>query len=148
MSDNNSSADSFYQLHYSTDGKVFKKVPKLQNADPPPKKKTVDDITPTDSHVKIEEPVNFYEGSEIKFSYAHIEGNADHTALKKAYDDNTELTWQFRFVDAPSLNQQFKGRITDMTPSLDKAKKMRMECTLSMTDKPVAITADGTPVEA
>ena len=77
-----------------------------------------------------EEPVDFFESGEIKFTYAHIEGNADHTALKKAYDDNTELTWQFKFENASSLNQQFKGRITDMTPKMDKTKKLRMECSL------------------
>ncbi len=143
MSDNNSSADSFYALYYSTDGRAFKKVPKLEKADPPPKKKTVDDTTPTDSHIKIEELVDYYESSEIKFTYIHEEGNADHIALKKAYDDNTELTFQMRFEDAPSLNQQFKGRITEMTPQPDKAKKLRMECSLSMTDKPVAVDAEG-----
>lgn len=123
----NLSADSFYQLLYSTDGASFKPIPKLESADPPPRKKTLDDVTPTNSHVKVEEPVDFYEGSEIKFTYAHIEGDADHTALKKAYDDNAELTWQF------------KGRITDMTPKPDKTKKLRMECALSLTTKPAPI---------
>lgn len=134
------SADSFYQLLYSVDGASFKVVPKLESADPPPKKKTLDDVTPTDSHIKVEEPVDFFESGEIKFTYAHIEGNADHTALKKAYEDNTELTWQFKFENASSLNQQFKGRITDMTPKMDKTKKLRMECSLSMTTKPTHIT--------
>lgn len=138
MSDN-LSADSYYQLLYSTDGASFKPVPKLESADPPPRKKTLDDVTPTNSHIKVEEPVDFYEGTEIKFTYAHIEGDADHTALKKAYDDNTELTWQFKFENAGSLNQQFKGRITDMTPKMDKVKKLRMECSLSLTTKPTAI---------
>ncbi len=138
MSDN-LSADSFYQLLYSADGASYKPIPKLESADPPPRKKTLDDVTPTNSHVKVEEPVDFYEGTEIKFTYAHIEGDADHTALKKAYDDNTELTWQFKFENATSLGQQFKGRITDMTPKPDKSKKLRIECSLSLTTKPTAI---------
>ena len=139
MPDNNLSADSQYQLHYSTDGAAFKKVPKLESADPPPRKKSLDETTPSDSNIKVEEPVDYYEGSEIKFTYAHVENDTDHTALKKAYEDNTELTWQFKFVQAASLNQQFKGRITDMTPKPDKAKKLRMECTLSLTTKPTPI---------
>ena len=143
MSDLNLSADSFYQLFYSTDGQTFKKVPKLQNADPPSRKKVVDDVTPTDSHVKVEEPVDFFETSEIKFTYAHDEGDADHIALKKAYADNSKLTFQFRFEDAPSLNQQFEGRITDMTPQADKTKKLRMECSISVTSKPVSVNAEG-----
>ncbi len=139
MSDN-LSADSFYQLHYSTDGSTFKKVPKLESADPPPRKKTLDETTTTDSNIKVEEPVDYYEGSEIKFTYAHIENDPDHAALKKAYDDNSELTWQYKFTQASSLNQQFKGRITDMTPKGEKAKKLRMECVLSLTTKPTNIT--------
>ena len=38
------SVDSFYQLKYSADGASFKKVPKLQQADPPPRKKTLDEV--------------------------------------------------------------------------------------------------------
>ncbi|MGP1607998.1 MAG: hypothetical protein ACTTGU_07635 [Moraxella sp.] len=139
MSDN-LSADSFYQLLYSADGASYKPIPKLESADPPPRKKTLDEVTPSDSHIKIEEPVDFYEGSEIKFTYAHIEGDADHAALKKAYEDGAELTWQFKFENAASLNQQFKGRITDMTPKPDKAKKLRIECSLSLTTKPTTIS--------
>ena len=134
------SVDSFYQLKYSTDGTAFKKVPKLQDADPPSRKKTLDDVTATDDHVKVEEPVDFYEGGELKAEIAYIESDADHKALKAAYDAGTELHWQYVFTQAPSLSQQFKGRISDWTPKKDAKKKLRIEMAITMTTRPTNVT--------
>ena len=134
------SVDSFYQLKYSTDGTAFKKVPKLQQADPPPRKKTLDEVTATDDHIKVEEPVDFYEGGEIKAEIAYIESDTDHKALKAAYDAGTELTWQYIFTNAPSLSQQFKGRISDWTPKTDTKKKLRIEMAITMTTQPTNVT--------
>lgn len=134
------SVDSFYQLKYSLDGTAYKKVPKLQSADPPPRKKTLDEVTATDDHVKVEEPVDFYEGGEIKAELAYIETDPDHKALKDAYDAGTELYWQYIFVNAPSLSQQFKGRISDLTPKTDPKKKLRIEMAITMTTQPTNVT--------
>ena len=134
------SVDSFYQLKYSTDGTAYKKVPKLQNADPPPRKKTLDEVTATDDHVKVEEPVDFYEGGEIKAEIAYIESDPDHVALKAAYDAGTELNWQYIFTQAPSLSQQFKGRISDWTPKTDTKKKLRIEMAITITTQPTNVT--------
>lgn len=133
MSETANLADSFYTAHYSIDGRVFKKIPALQSADVPSEERVLDEVTTTDSKRKIEVPVDFVESGEWKFEYAYEEGNADHTALQKAYDDKTELTFQLKFPTAASLNRQFKGIISGLTTKAEGKKKIRKEATVSIT---------------
>lgn len=133
------SSDSFYTLEYSSDGTVFKKIPKLQSAQPPSHKKVVDETTSTDDHIKVEEPIDFFDGSEIDFEYVHVENDPEHIKLKTAYENNTELTWRYKFTQAPSLSKQFKGRITELTPTPDPKKKLRQKGRINISSKPIDI---------
>lgn len=126
-------ADSFYTVHYSTDGQTFKKIPALQEADVPSEEAVLDEVTTTDSKRKIEVPVDFVEDGEWSFTYAHDESNADHKALQKAYKDKSELTFQIKFPTAPTLNCEFKGIISALNIKAEVKKKIRREAKVSIT---------------
>ena len=131
--------DAYYTLHVSTDGTTFKKVEYLQNCDPVAEEKTLDDVTPTDAKRTVKAVVEFTEDSDIDFEYVLEPTNTEHLAIQAAYDDNTELTWQFKFTNAPTLSREFKGMVSKLTPSTnDTKKKIRMMGTITITSEPTA----------
>lgn len=131
--------DAYYTLHVSTDSLTFNKVKHLQKCDPPTSEKTLDDVTPTDAKRTVKAVVDFTEDSEIDFELALDPADVQHLAIQAAYDDNTELTWQFKFTNAPTLSREFKGMVSKLTPSTDDTKKkIRMMGTITITSEPTA----------
>lgn len=131
--------DAYYTLHVSTDGLTFDKVKHLQKCDPLTSEKTLDDVTPTDAKRTVKAVVDFTEDSEIDFEFVLDPADVQHLAIQAAYDDNTELTWQFKFTNAPTLSREFKGMVSKLTPSTDDTKKkIRMQGTITITSEPTA----------
>ncbi len=131
--------DAYYTLHVSTDGLTFDKVKHLQKCDPPTSEKTLDDVTPTDAKRTVKAVVDFTEDSEIDFEFVLDPADVQHLAIQAAYDDNTELTWQFKFTNAPTLSREFKGMVSKLMPSTDDTKKkIRMQGTITITSEPTA----------
>lgn len=131
--------DAYYTLHVSTDGSTFEKVEYLQKCDPVVEEKTLDEVTPTDAKRTVKAVVDFTEDSEIDFEFVLDPADVQHLAIQAAYDDNTELTWQFKFTNAPTLSREFKGMVSKLTPSTDDTKKkIRMQGTITITSEPTA----------
>lgn len=131
--------DAYYTLHVSTDGLTFDKLKHLQKCDPPTSDKTLDDVTPTDAKRTVKAVVDFTEDSEIDFEFVLDPADVQHLAIQAAYDDNTELTWQFKFTNAPTLSREFKGMVSKLKPSTDDTKKkIRMMGTITITSEPTA----------
>ena len=131
--------DAYYTLHVSTDGLTFDKVKHLQKCDQPTSEKTLDDVTPTDAKRTVKAVVDFTEDSVIDFEFVLDPAVVQHLAIQAAYDDNTELTWQFKFTNAPTLSREFKGMVSKLTPSTDDTKKkIRMQGTITITSEPTA----------
>lgn len=129
--------DAYYTLNVSTDGLAFEKVKHLLKCEPLTSEKTLDDVTPTDAKRTVKAVVDFTEDSEIDFEFALDPADVQHLAIQDAYDANTELTWQFKFANAPTLSRQFKGMISKLTPSTDDTKKkIRMMGTITITSEP------------
>lgn len=136
-------ADGFYSLHVkTTPSGQFAKIDHLQKCDPPTEEKVRDEVTATDDTQKIEVTVNFKEFSEIEFEYVLDSKNATHTALQKAYDDDAEVEFQFKFTHVPSENRQFKGKISKLTvDGDDPKKKLRKKGTITITGDVTKIVA-------
>ena len=131
--------DAYYTLHVSTEGTTFNKIEHLTSAEPPTSEKTMDDVTATDDKRTIKAVVDFTEDSEIEFEYVLDPTNTEHTAIQTAFDDNSELTFQFKFTNAPTLSREFKGMVSKLTPSTDDTKKkIRMSGTIVITTEPSA----------
>lgn len=131
--------DAYYTLSVSTDSTTFNKIKHLQMCEPPVSEKMLDEVTATDDKRTVKAVVDFAEDSEIEFEYVLDPTDAQHTALQTAYDANTELTWQFKFVNASALSREFKGMISKLTPETDDTKKkIRMKGTITITNEPSA----------
>ena len=131
--------DAYYTLNVSTEGATFTKVKHLISCEPPPSEKKLDDVTTTDDKRTVKAVVDFTEDSEIDFEYALNQEDPTHLAIQAAYDANTELEWQFKFVNAPTLSRQFKGIVSKLTPQTDDTKKkIRMMSTITITSEPTA----------
>jgi len=131
--------DAYYTLNVSTEGATFTKVKHLISCEPPTSEKTLDDVTATDDKRTVKAVVDFTEDSEIEFEFVLDPADVTHLAIQAAYEANTELEWQFKFVNAPTLSRQFKGMISKLTPSTDDTKKkVRMMGTITITSEPTA----------
>lgn len=129
--------DAYYTLHVSTDALAFNKVKHLQKCDPPTSEKMLDEVTSTDDKRTVKAVVDFTEDSEIEFEYALDPDDTNHLAIQAAYDASTELDWQFKFTNAPTLSREFKGMVSKLTPDTgDTKKKIRMMGTITITSEP------------
>ncbi|MBZ1392296.1 hypothetical protein [Psychrobacter pacificensis] len=132
--------DNYYQLHVSEDATAYNKIEHLTEAGFPDQEKMLDDVTPTDARITINAVVDFKESSAIEFTYVYDPDNAQHQLLQTSFDANTELNWQFVFVNAPTLSREFKGFLSNLTPSTDDPRqKTRMNGTITITSVPTAI---------
>lgn len=132
--------DSYYTLSVSTEGTTFTKVKHLLSCEPPTSEKTLDDVTATDDKRTVKAVVDFTEDSEIDFEFALDPADTTHLAIQAAYEANSELTWQFNFINATTLSRQFKGMVSKLTPQTDDSKKkVRMMGTITITSEPAII---------
>ena len=135
--------DNYYQLHVSSDGTTFEKIPLLTEAGFPDQEKMLDDITPTDSRITINAVVDFKESTTLEFTYVYDPSNAQHQLLQTSFDANTPLHWRFVFVNAPTLSREFKGFLSNLTPNTDDPRqKTRMTGTLTITSLPATYTVE------
>lgn len=129
--------DSFYQLLVSSTESGFKKVKHLQKCEPPTSEKTLDDVTATDDKRTVKAVVDFTEDSEIEFEFVLDPADEQHILIQSAYEENTELNWQYKLVKATGLSRQFKGMVSKLTPNTDdNKKKVRMTGTITITSDP------------
>lgn len=129
--------DSFYRLLVSSDGLAFSKVNHLQKCEPPTSEKVLDDVTATDDNRTVKAVVNFTEDSEIEFEFVLDPTDEQHLLIQSAYDENTELHWQYKLMQASTLSRQFKGMVSKLTPNTDdNKKKVRMTGTITITSDP------------
>ncbi|WP_296201964.1 hypothetical protein [Psychrobacter sp. UBA3962] len=135
--------DSFYQLLVSSTELEFKKVKHLQKCEPPTSEKTLDDVTATDDKRTVKAVVDFTEDSEIEFEFVLDPTDEEHLLIQSAYEDNTELNWQYKLVKATGLSRQFKGMVSKLTPNTDdNKKKVRMTGTITITSDPTKVLAE------
>lgn len=135
--------DSFYQLLVSSTESEFKKVKHLQKCEPPTSEKTLDDVTATDDTRTVKAVVNFTEDSEIEFEFVLDPADEQHLLIQSAYEDDTELNWQYKLVKATGLSRQFKGMVSKLTPNTDdNKKKVRMTGTITITSDPTKVLAE------
>lgn len=136
--------DSFYQLLVSEDGSAFNKVKHLQKCDPPASEKVLDEVTSTDDTRTVKAVVNFTEDSEIEFEYVLDPQDSQHTLIQRAFDENLELSWQYKVVQAAALSREFKGMVSKLTPNTDdNKKKVRMVGTITITTEPTKELTSG-----
>lgn len=129
--------DAYYTLNVSEAGTTFAKTKHLLSCEPPTSEKTLDNVTATDDKRTVKAVVDFTEDSEIDFEFALDPDNTEHLLIQAAYADNTELTWQFKFTNAPTLSREFKGMVSKLTPQTDDTKKkIRMMGTITITNEP------------
>ena len=132
--------DNYYQLHVSGDAMEYNKIEHLTEAGFPDQEKMLDYVTATDDRITINAVVDFKESSAIEFTYVYDPDSAQHQLLQTSFDANTELDWRFVFVNAPTLSREFKGFLSNLTPSTDDPRqKTRMNGTITITSVPAAV---------
>lgn len=128
--------DSFYQLWISGDGQsgTFKKVERLTKCGVPNEAKVLDDITATDDRRTVKVPVDFKEESELEFEYTLLPDDVTHKLIQSSFETGKALTFQLRFVEAPSESREFEGIISELTTDAeDTKKKIRKKGKISVT---------------
>ncbi|MGA6100926.1 hypothetical protein ACPESL_01175 [Psychrobacter pocilloporae] len=128
MAINDNLPDSQHFLKISTDGgDTFTKVPLLTNIDMPERKKTFDDITPTDARNTHKAVVDFIETNDPAFELVYDPANAQHIALKTAFDNDDVVQCEIHFVNIAVNGFKFDGQIGEWTPVPDVKKKLRIK---------------------
>lgn len=128
--------DSFYQLFVSSTGtsSSFKKLERLTKCGVPNEAKVLDDITATDDRRTVKVPVDFKEESELEFEYTLLPDDVTHKLIQSSFETGKALTFQLRFVEAPSESREFEGIISELTTDAeDTKKKIRKKGKISVT---------------
>ena len=123
--------DSQHVLKISTDaGLTFTKVALVTNIDMPERKKVIDDITPTDARNTWSAVVDFTEDSDVSFELVYKPTDAEHIAIKNAYNTNAVIQCEIHFADATVKGYKFDGMISEFTLVPDMKKKLRAKGTI------------------
>ena len=86
-----------------------------------PNQPSHDDITPTDAHNTYKVAVDFLV-HDVNFTMAFNPSNAQHTAIKEAYLENTALDCRLIFEDSRIKGYGFKGTLSKFTPKLTQLR--------------------------
>lgn len=119
-------SDSQHVLKISTDdGATYVKVPLLTDIDMPEMKKAIDEITTTDARNTQKATVDFTEVNDLSFELVYKPADAQHIALKAAYDNNEVVLCEIHFDDVAVAGYAFEGTISEFTNVTDPKKKLR-----------------------
>ncbi|MGE6324140.1 hypothetical protein ACQKDA_00070 [Psychrobacter sp. NPDC078370] len=101
------------------------KVPLLTNIDMPDQKKSIDEITTTDARNTQKAVVDFTEVNDLAFELVWKPDDAQHIALKAAYDNNEVIQCEIHFADVAVSGYAFDGMISELSNVTDPKKKLR-----------------------
>lgn len=119
-------SDSQHILKISTDDSAtFVKVDLLTNIDMPEMKKAIDDITTTDARNTQKATVDFTEVNDLAFELVYKPTDAQHIALKAAFDNNEVVQCEIHFENVAVAGYKFDGTISEFTNVTDPKKKLR-----------------------
>lgn len=123
--------DSRHLLKISVDdGVTFTKVALVTNVDMPERKKTIDDITPTDARNTWSAVVDFTEDSDVTFELVYKPTDPQHMAIKAAFNNNAVIKCEIHFADIAVPGYKFDGMISEFTLVTDPKKKLRAKGTI------------------
>ncbi len=106
------SADNLVNVQYTwsiaTDELgTFNQIEFLNEMEMPKLTKLIVDVTPTDATSTVNAVPNFRETSEIPFTLYYVPTDAQHMALKAAYNDSTVIKNKIEFLDAAASTEGF-----------------------------------------
>lgn len=119
---------------------VYNQVEFLTEMDMPNLPKTVVDVTPTDATSTINAVANFTETSEIAFTLYYMPADAQHQALKTAYNDGTVIKNKIKFIDAAGEGFEFDGMIKEFKLVAEQKDMLKVEGILVIASDVTAVT--------
>lgn len=119
---------------------VFKQVKFLTSMDMPQLAKTVVDVTPSDATSTVNAVANFRETSEIAFTLYYMPTDKQHMELKAAYNSNTVLRNQIKFIDATGEGFAFDGMIKEFNLVAEQKDMLKVEGVLVISSDITAVT--------